>query len=411
MSSSPGATYATGERARCIASVPGNGERTVFAVGTRRLRGNNAVLFVAHDRDRDALVARGVYEHRPEILDLRCSPTTDTLVATLYDPTSASPDHGGAVWRVPDDGADARETASLQSVAPFADAGARASRGAARCVRWRAGVGVDPSAPATGGTLAVADAEARLRLFQLDASASSALACVAESSLEPSLGEPTALDAPAAGAWDPHAADAFAAVSAAPAADGVCVYDTRTMRVAIAIANPPAARRAGCRFADVEFDPRLRWRALTAGDDGLVRAWDLRRAAAPTCTRAFAGHEHWVRQVCANPVYELLATASADGTARLWRDEWSGSGDDGEDGDESDAKARRRRNAKSAGGDEEGASFLHPVETYGAAGYPGAGVCGVAWSAADPWSFASLEGDGTVALRAVPRAEKYRILL
>ena len=406
MSSSPGATYVTGERARCIASVPGNGEQTVFAVGTQRLRGNNAVHFVAHDRDRDALVARGVYKHHPEIWDLQPSPTTDSLVATLYNPSSASPDHGGAVWRVPGDGADASETASLESVAPFAE-----TRGAARCVRWRVGVGVDPSAPATGGTLAVVDAGSRVRLFQLDASATSAMALVAESREDPDPALARGVGAPGAGAWDPHAADAFAVVVATPSTDGVCVYDTRTMRVAIAIANPPAARRAGCRFADVEFDPRLRWRALTAGDDGLVRAWDLRRAAAPTCTRAFAGHEHWVRQVCANPVYELLATASADGTARLWRDEWSGSGDDGEDGDESDAKARRRRNAKSAGGDEEGASFLHPVETYGAAGYPGAGVCGVAWSAADPWSFASLEGDGTVALRAVPRAEKYRILL
>ena len=88
MSSSPGATYATGERARCIASVPGNGERTVFAVGTRRLRGNNAVHFVAHDRDRDALVARGVYKHHPEIWDLQPSPTSDALVATLYNPLS-----------------------------------------------------------------------------------------------------------------------------------------------------------------------------------------------------------------------------------------------------------------------------------------------------------------------------------
>jgi hypothetical protein len=49
------------------------------------------------------------------------------------------------------------------------------------------------------------------------------------------------------------------------------------------------------------------------------------------------------------------------------------------------------------------------VETYGVSG--GTAVCGVAWSFADPWSFASLEGDGAVALRVVPRAEKYRILL
>ena len=390
MSSSPGATYVTGERARCIASVPGNGEQTVFAVGTQRLRGNNAVHFVSHDRDHDALVARGVYKHHPEIWDLQPSPTTDSLVATLYNPSSASPDHGGAVWRVPGDGADASETASLESVAPFAE-----TRGAARCVRWRVGVGVDPSAPATGGTLAVVDAGSRVRLFQLDASATSAMALVAESREDPDPALARGVGAPGAGAWDPHAADAFAVVVATPSTDGVCVYDTRTMRVAIAIPNPPASRRAGCHFADVGFDPRRAHRALTAGDDGAARAWDLRRAAAPT--RVFAGHEHWVRQVCSNPVYELLATASADGTARLWRD---GPGDG-----EADAAERPRPR----GGGEDDDVFFGPLETYGTSG--GTSVCGVAWSAADPWSFASLEGDGTVALRAVPRAEKYRILL
>ena len=267
MSSSPGATYATGERARCIASVPGNGEQTVFAVGTQRLRGNNAVHFVAHDRDRDALVARGVYKHDPEIWDLQPSPTTDTLVATTHGPSSAAPDHGGAVWRVPGDGADASGSASLESVAPFPVGGAD-SAGAARCARWRVGVGVDPSAPATGGTLAVAD-DRNVRLFQLDASARSAMALVAESRDgdvdadgdffnrgDDALASVRAT-ASVRGAWDPHAAEAFAVVTSATAgADGVRVYDTRTMRVALLIPNPPASRRAGCHFADVEYDPR-----------------------------------------------------------------------------------------------------------------------------------------------------------
>ena len=38
-------------------------------------------------------------------------------------------------------------------------------------------------------------------------------------------------------------------------------------------------------------------------------------------------------------------------------------------------------------------------------------VYGIAWSAADPWSFASLSYDGRLAVNAVPRAEKYNILL
>ena len=38
-------------------------------------------------------------------------------------------------------------------------------------------------------------------------------------------------------------------------------------------------------------------------------------------------------------------------------------------------------------------------------------VYGAVWSAADPWTFASLSYDGRLALNTVPRAEKYRILL
>jgi len=156
-------------------------------------------------------------------------------------------------------------------------------------------------------------------------------------------------------------------------------------------------------LADVEYDPRRAYRALTAGDDGAARAWDLRRAAAPT--RVFAGHEHWVRRVCANPVYELLATASADGTARLWRD---GPGDFADDDEEKDFSLKKTK-MKRRGGDGDARDEGGPAETYGARG--GGAVCGVAWSAADPWSFASLEGDGTVAMCFVPRAEKYKILL
>lgn len=38
-------------------------------------------------------------------------------------------------------------------------------------------------------------------------------------------------------------------------------------------------------------------------------------------------------------------------------------------------------------------------------------VYGLAWSAAEPWVFASLSYDGRVAINTVPAAEKYQILL
>lgn len=38
-------------------------------------------------------------------------------------------------------------------------------------------------------------------------------------------------------------------------------------------------------------------------------------------------------------------------------------------------------------------------------------VYSLAWSAADPWVYAALCYDGTVAIRSVPSKEKYKILL
>jgi WD40 repeat protein len=366
------ATYAAGERARCVAAVPSNDEQTVFAVGTQRLRGNNAVHFLTHDRDRNALVARGVYKHHPEIWDLQPSPTTESLLATLYNPSSGASDHGGAVWRVPSS-SDGQTSGSLESIAPFPG-----TRGAARCVRWRVGVGVDPSAPSTTGTLAVVDATS-LKLFDIDASPGSTLALSAASRKD--LGEDFSRGAPVSGAWDPHQRDAFAIC----VGDGVVVYDARSMEAAVDI---PRAHET--QALCVEYDPRRRFRCVTGGDDGFLRAWDLRSSKKPMY--AFSGHQHWTWCVRRNPVYDLLVSGSSDGTARLWRDEPS----DGET--KTSSKTGRARDASS-----------DCVETYGR--LHGNGVYCVAWSAADPWSFASLEGDGVVSLRVVPRAEKYRILL
>ena len=41
----------------------------------------------------------------------------------------------------------------------------------------------------------------------------------------------------------------------------------------------------------------------------------------------------------------------------------------------------------------------------------GSSRTGVAWSAADPWMFASLSYDGRIAVNRVPSAVKYKILI
>jgi WD40 repeat protein len=61
-----------------------------------------------------------------------------------------------------------------------------------------------------------------------------------------------------------------------------------------------------------DLDGRL---LATASHDGTARLWDL---ATGDCLRTLTGHNGWVNDVAFSPDGRLLATASGDGTARLW---------------------------------------------------------------------------------------------
>ncbi|MEG4276348.1 AAA-like domain-containing protein [Microcoleus sp. MON1_C1] len=52
----------------------------------------------------------------------------------------------------------------------------------------------------------------------------------------------------------------------------------------------------------------------TASNDGTAKLWDLQG----NCLVTFTGHNNWVRSVCFSPTGNAIATASDDNTAKLW---------------------------------------------------------------------------------------------
>jgi WD40 repeat protein len=69
---------------------------------------------------------------------------------------------------------------------------------------------------------------------------------------------------------------------------------------------------------DIAFSPDGK-RLATASADGTAKVWDLASAAAATGQELFTlGHDDWVYDIAFSPDGQRLATASRDGTAKMW---------------------------------------------------------------------------------------------
>jgi WD40 repeat protein len=131
---------------------------------------------------------------------------------------------------------------------------------------------------------------------------------------------------------------------------------------------------------------------VTCGEDRLIKFWDSRKLQAPV--KHLAGHTHWVCTVRYNPAHDqLLLSAGTDSLVNLWRVSSISS-----------APLLEMEDPTSSGHDSPDLrvkAFQDHEES----------VYSVAWSACDPFLFASVSYDGRVCFNAVPPSEKYKVLL
>ncbi len=256
--------------------------------------------------------------------------------------------------------------------------------------------------------------------------------------------------------WDPHDTNHILATSGVD----VVSYDMRCAASSGGLGVIRSAHRYG--VADVCHNHLQSNVIVTAGMDGVVKFWDVRMHFSsggnynapsfppPLLKVVRGGHSHWTTRAVYNPFHDqLVLPGGSDGIANLWRisscssapllelncdeeeegeiseerggndmedgksknaaDEgeeytrakyyWAPKSDDGEDESEKEDRSKSSRNESNAQ-DIRVTRFECSDVT-----------ADLAWSAADPWVYATLSYDGAVVVHHVPSKEKYKILL
>ena len=254
--------------------------------------------------------------------------------------------------------------------------------------------------------------------------------------------------------WDPHDTHNILATSGVD----VVAYD---MRVSASSSSSiiPSAHRYG--VVDVCHNHSQSNIVLTAGMDGVIKFWDLRMSSSssgsgkdntllstllppPLLKAVRGGHSHWTTRAVYNPFHDqLVLSGGSDGIANLWRISSCSSapflelhdGDD-EDGDGDLSQGSRYgdeiKNTDDA--EDEDEDYMHSKESFENDNKENKGesspknesnsqdirvtrhecsdvTADVAWSATDPWIYATLSYDGAIIVHHVPSKEKYKILL
>jgi WD40 repeat protein len=197
-------------------------------------------------------------------------------------------------------------------------------------------------------------------------------------------------------AWDPHSNGDTVAVTRH---QSVHLLDFRENNASPSgiVESFPAHRSSG--IMDMDFNPNKPYVLATAGQDGLLKFWDLRSARHPLLV-CRGGHSHWIYNVQYNPFHDQLVLSSGtDSFLNLWRVSTISSAplltlDD--DGEGEDAPSGTDASAHNVRVDR----YEHQDSCYAAS-----------WGTADAWIYVSVGYEGKAVLHHVSSDEKYKILL
>ena len=239
-------------------------------------------------------------------------------------------------------------------------------------VKWR---GAFEEEPSSYGDVFTLDTEGQLTQWDLSFGAADQNRSVKVNTEQSSWNLPPRM------AWDPHQPDMTAVASGTQ----IQLVDWRADASVNGTSKSFTAHRYG--VMDLDYNPNKPYVLATAGQDGLLKFWDLRMDRPLLVARG--GHRHWTSRVQYNPFHDqLLLSTGSDSVVNLWRISSISSAplltlDEG--GDKPNVRVSRYEHMDS--------------------------VHAMTWGIADAWIYLTAGYDGKVVLNHVPSKEKYKILL
>ncbi|CAM9560988.1 unnamed protein product [Chrysoparadoxa australica] len=365
------ASYQLKKSARCLCPVHSNdeGDSRLFLAGTASLQAKNQLHMVQFNEEQHSWQSRAVYSHPDEVCCMSTSPHDEGLVLTCSNTSSKESAwerskegfHTG-LWRMPSVAEDSTglepDPVQLERVA---DLGTMPL--AARALCW---AGEDQVVAAGSSDLSVWDLASGQRLHR------------AELCQDHSVN---------AAAVSPHQASDVAVATG----HSVTLHDTRDLQAGAATTIDAGY---GTAVLGLDFNPNKPFHLATCGEGRILRFWDTRKSSTPLKS-VHGNASHWITSIRYNAFHDqLLVTAGTERFVNLWRL-----------GSLSSTAAEQLAVAEEEGEDGAADVLIKRFEEHEESVYA------VAWSASDPWSFASLAYDGTLALCQVPSAVKYQIIL
>jgi len=378
--------------ARCLCNQAAETNTSRYIVGSQSLQQENQVHVLEYDDESNQL-EKYVFSHAPgEIWHLGSCYTDPSIFSSCYNQfIDGQIHHKCAIWKLPMEGDSMKYNENFNSnqASPMTQVAELKSSEVpiVRSAFWKP--------VESENQVMTFDNELTIHLWDIDDGEPTY-----NSSFN--IGDSRKYHSPVVtnGRWNPHHGAKQFALSVA---SNIISWDIRSNTSAFVLEN---AHKDTVR--DLDFNPNKQYTMLSCGDDCMVKFWDIRELKSPI-SEIKDEHLHWIWSARFNPFHDqLILSCSSDSKVVLYN-KLSVSSEQYQrysDGDDEDDLGEKDGSDQSDNGKQTTEDGLlsvfdeHEDSVYA-----------VEWSAAEPWSFASLSYDGRVVINKVPKDVKFDILL